>query len=157
MLYLGKVQIKQVVLWGKKTRWWEDISNSFFSVVHVCMKARLNPIWRPNIVVFDNTPMILTISREYHSIAFLISRKAEPMGLLQGLLLLNLFHTWILVAAVCFKVQKSKHCQQSYLVLFKSASSQHAWKYAAKNYFKSWNKPNFTNHSVRATTVTPLQ
>ena len=25
--------------------------------------------------------MIFTISREYHSIAFLISRKAEPMGL----------------------------------------------------------------------------
>ena len=51
--------------------------NSLFSGVrHVCMKATL--ITQGN-VVFDNTPIILAVTREYHSISFLITQKAKPI------------------------------------------------------------------------------
>ena len=53
-------------------------------VRHVCMKARLKlkakSKMAPNIAVFDNTPMILAVTREYNFIASLMTRKAKPIG-----------------------------------------------------------------------------
>ena len=54
--------------------------------------ARQNPIWQPNIVVFDNTSMILAVTRDYHSISFLMTRKTKTIGStrFEEILVLNL-------------------------------------------------------------------
>ena len=57
------------------------LSGLFHAILPVWMAndVRPNPICRHIIVVFNNTQLILAETREYHSIAFLMIRKGEPI------------------------------------------------------------------------------